>query len=114
MTRFLQQTFSSNNEAQTIGIAKITVKEAFFRIIIASGTVGTLSCSPVQPIMAINTESKKPDTGSLRKDSIHESQITTRVQRRVPLEVTRDGSAPGSGQRSCARKGSEASITPYE
>jgi uncharacterized membrane protein len=60
--------------------------------------VGTLSCSPVQPIMAINTESKKPDTGSLRKDSIHESQITTRVPRRVPLEVTRDGTATGSGR----------------
>src|SRR5205814_1852170 len=108
---------------QTIGFAKISVKEGFgaafiepyalIRAIISLGTASKPHARSLAAIMAIKTESTQPDTGQLRRDSIHESQISSRLPLRPSFGTSRDSSlttAPGERAGGRLRPVSAASI----
>src|SRR6185503_6102412 len=64
---------------------------------------GAFPLPPDSPVMATSTEPTQRIAGQKRTDSIHESQITTRIPSRPISGAGRDPSLTVSGERSASR-----------
>ena len=64
-----------------------------FHVIISRGTARNPTLALKAAIMATKTEPTQPDTGQLRRDSIHESQISSRIPRRPGFGASRESPA---------------------